>query len=223
MGRPIVYTYYPLNTALAGTNFGDTSLTAPTNTNTTWGWNMGQLTASSACQMDFGVEVLRTDLTQWRSNITASAPDNVIGNCWVVGPFHGNFANELLRITMSVKATTNASGQDGRFVYRFWKGSNITGVGAGLITASYISSSIVTNATTTPVALTSSVNLSTFDLHGEYFFIHTQWQITGVATNNNADINFVLGSAAANIIFPTYISHPTTNVNLIQEEYPHGP
>jgi hypothetical protein len=223
MGAPVQYTYYFLNTAYAGTNHGGTSLTAPGNTNTTWGWNVGTLTASSACQMDFGVEVLRTTLTQWKSNITASAPDNIIGNCWVIGPLHGRFSDELVKITMSVKATTNATGQDGRFVYRFWKSDNAQSTVSALITGSYISSSIVTNATTTPVALTSSFRLNQFDLHNEYLFIHTQWQITGPAPNNAADINFVLGSAAANITLPTYISHPTTNVNLIQEEYPHGP
>lgn len=221
MGRPIQYTYYPLNVRFVGTNFGGTSLTAPGNTNTTWGWNVGQNTPPRFCGMSFNVEVARASV-RWTTSPTSSAPNNVIGDCWMIGPFHGRFDAGLMKITQSIKATNSSTGQDGRFVYRLWHGSNPTGIGAELITGSYISSSIVTNATTTPLALTGSMNLPSFDLHNEYIFIHTQWSITGAATNNNADVNFVFGVTAANITLPTYISHPTTNVNLIQEEYPHS-
>jgi len=225
MGAPITYTYYPLNTAFGASNYGGTSTTAPTNTNTTWGWNMGQLSASSACQMDFGVEVARTLLTQWRPFVTASAPDNSIGNCWVIGPFHGTFGSQpfvsqRLTISMSFKATTNSSNQAGRVIYRFWKANNLSGSGAVLITGSYISSSISTTLTTTPQVLTMSTSLPEFICNNEYIFIHTNWLITTLGTNNGCDADFVLGVSASNITLPTFISHDPTNLNLIQDEYP---
>jgi hypothetical protein len=221
MGAPIVYTYYPLNTVFDATNFGDTSLTAPANTNTTWGWNVGQLTVPRFSHMNFGVEVPRGTAALWSTSPTASLPDSVYGNCWVIGPFHGNFVQETTRITMSVKATTSATGQDGGFIYRFWKSPNQNGTGASLIDSSWISSSLVTNLTTTAQITSTSVVIPSFDLHNEYIFLHVQWRLTGAATNNNADVNFTFGSAATNITLPTYISHPTTNINFIQDEYPY--
>jgi hypothetical protein len=218
MAQPVTYTYYPVNAAAAGSSHGATSFTAPANTNLTWGWVVNQNTASVFSEMSRSIE---RAANTFRTVLTASAP-NLVGNCWVMGPFHGRFNQGLMKITMSVKATTSATNQDGRFVYRLWSSPTVTGVRAKLITGSYISSSIVTNASTTPTALTGSVNMSLFDLHNEYIFVHTQWSITGPATNNNADINFVIGSAAANITLPVFISHPTTNVTLIQEEYPHA-
>lgn len=223
MGRPVISTYYFTPTAFPGTNFGG-STTTPTATNlTTWGWVVGNgnpVSSSTWCQMDFGVEVARTS-TQWKTQPTQSAPDNAIGNCWVIGPFNGDFAAATMSISMSIRAVTNASSQAGRFIWRIWKADNATGtIAPSLITSSFLSSSLSTGLTTTAQVLSGSFVLPAFSLHHEWIFIHTQWGITTVGSNPNSDADFVLGAASSSIRLPQYTSHQFVYMPFIQDDFP---
>lgn len=223
MGRPVTYRYYLLNSVFPETNHGGTSLVPPALTYTTaQGWNVGTNVANRVCQMDFGTEVARTS-AQWVSPATGSAPHNVIGNCYVIGPLNGTFHQYPIQVSMSFKAITNASSQVGRLILRVWKGDDPTGNGAVLVTGSFISSSLspALSATNVIAALTASIPVPSFSLKGEYLFLHTQWGITTAGGNTNADLNTIYGGVtASSIVLPSFISTPSTNFKLIEEEYP---
>jgi hypothetical protein len=171
--------------------------------------------------MAFNTEVARTS-TEWKLPATSSAPNNTVGNCWVIGPFNGQFStSEGIQITMSVKAVTSAASQVGRFIVRAWKSDNPTGTGAILLSNTFASSSLTTALSTTVVStVTASLSLSSGSFNHEYLFLHTQWGITTIASNVNADADWVFAQTASAILLPSFISTKTMAFNLIQEEFP---
>jgi len=219
MSLPVTYSLYMLTTTFPGTNHVALSSSAPADANTTWGWNMGQLTPPRFCQMDQGVEVPRTSL-QWTTTPSGSVPNNTIGDCMVAGPYSGIFNNGRWEITMSVRAVTQVQGQDGGFIYRLWKSSTPTGVGATLITSSYESSSVVTNLTTTVTPLYATVTYPTFIMRNEYILLQTWWSIIGASTNNTSDADFSVGATRGCIRTSYFNTYKKTNVNLIQDDLP---
>jgi hypothetical protein len=223
MAKPVILRYYLLNTGFPDSNHGGSSVTPPSLTYTTaQGWNMGTNVANRVCQFDFGTEVGRNS-AQWVSPATSSAPDNAVGNCWVIGPFNGTFDSYPIQGSMSFKAVTNATSQVGRIILRVWKASNPQGTGAVLITGSFISSSLTPalSATNIIAPLTASIPVPGFTMNNEFLFIHTQFGITTAGSNTNADINYIFGGiTASSFLLPPFTSTPTTNFNLIEEEYP---
>lgn len=131
------------------------------------------------------------------------------GNCWMMGPFNGEFLAGNWQITMSQKCVTIGNAHSGRFNYRFWTAPTGSGEGASLITSTFFSSSILNMPanTTTVIAGTASVSLPNINLHNEYIFIHTQWSIITAGTNNNADNDYVFGTTASLVIPPSFVTH----------------
>jgi len=198
MSVPFTKTYYCSTGSYPGTTFGDLNVTNPPSTNTTWGWIVGQNNPPLYCQMNRNIEVARTSV-QWLSAPSTDSPNqntggSGAGNGWIFGPLDGEFVSGNWQITMSVKATTNAAGQDGQFIYRIWTCESGSGANPSLVTSSFISSSSVTNLTTTPTALTTSVFLPRINLRGNgYVFLQTYWSILGASTQNGGDVDYVFG------------------------------
>jgi hypothetical protein len=226
MPLPVTKTYYLSTGSYPGTTYGGLLETAPPNTNTTWGWIVGQNTPPNFAEMNRGIEIIRNG-GAWRAFVTQSAPNQTAsgsagGNGWMMGPINGEFVPGRWQVTMSVKSTTSAAGQDGRFIYRIWTCASGSGAIAALVTSSFIppfiSSSLVTNLTTTPQVTTTSIAMPQINLHGGYIFFHTNWSITGASTNNGGDVDFVMGSAAS-VIRPTgFVTSKTRFVTWSQSD-----
>lgn len=222
MSIPINKSYFFSTSSYPGTTYGALTEVSPPNTNTTWGWVVGQNTPPNYCEMNQSVEVTRTNV-QWLAAPTQSVPNQNAGglghgNGWILGPIDGEFVPGNWQITMSVKSTTAANGQDGRFIYRVWTCASGSGAGPTLVTSSFISSSTVTNLTTTPVALTTNIRLPQINLHSGYVFLQTYWMITGAATNNQADVDNVFGSAAGKILSSPFVTSRSQIVSWLQND-----
>jgi len=222
MSLPVTKSLYFSTGSFTGTTFGGLLEIAPPNTNTTWGWIVGVNNPPLFCEMNWNVEVARTS-TQWQSPPTQSIPSqnasgSGAGNGWIAGPYTGEFVGGAWQITQSVKATTNAGGQDGFLVYRLWTCPTGSGEGANLVTSSFISSSSVTNLTTTTVQLTTSVNLPRINLRNEYLFFQTYWALTGAANNNGADVDYVFGSTSGSIKTTGFVTSSARMVTWEQDD-----
>ena len=218
MSMPVTKSYYCTTGSFSGSGFALLTETQPLNfAATAFGWNVGQNNPPLFCEMNRAVEVVRTS-TQWQATPTASIPNNNAAgsgasNSWAFGPLQGEFLSGSWQITMSVKAQTNANNQRGNFVYRFWKGYDISGSGAILIDPTYFSSSInraVTGGAGVAVIhnLSASVPLSGIILRNEYVFIQTIWSIFATSGNNGADEDIVFGSASFISTTPFIEDHP---------------
>jgi hypothetical protein len=200
MSAPVTKLYY-LTSSLFNTTYGGLrDGVAPAQTNTAIGWNVGQNNPPLYCEMNWPAEVARTS-TQWQATPTQSIPNQTVGtsngNCILGGPINGEFTAGNWIISMSVKAVTNAATHTGRLLYRVWTSPTGSGASASLITASFISSSIVTvNSTTNPAVTTCQFSLPRMNLKNEFLLFQTYWEIVTAAANNNADNDFVLGTGS---------------------------
>ena len=145
MPSPQNYTYYLSTSSFSGTTFGALSMTPPPTTNTTWGWNVRQNNPPLFSEMNYGLEIDGADPTHWSATPSASAPVLSVlgsggGNCWMCGPFNGEFLQGKWNITMSVNAVTNKAAHTGRFHYRFWSSPTGSGANASLISNASTSS-----------------------------------------------------------------------------------
>jgi hypothetical protein len=102
---------------------------------------------------------------------------------------------------MSVKAATSTDNQVGNLVYKLWRGSNISGSNAVLISSTYFSSSRnpavgggPAQIGNTGTRLTSSFSLPSTTFRTEYLFIQTYWSIDTAGGNNNDDEVLVFGN-----------------------------
>jgi len=194
-----------------------------------WGWNMGQNNPPSICEMNSGIEIARGS-AQWQSTPTASIPNNNAGgsggaNSWIAGPYNGEFLSGSWQITMSVKAVTSTDSQVGNMFYRFWKGTNISGSNASLISTTYFTSSrnpAVGGGTAqvgnTLTKLTSSVSLPSTIFRNEYLFIQTYWSVVTNGGNNNDDEGYVFGPTAS-LIRPTeFVANRSTVLGWMSSE-----
>lgn len=208
MPAPVTTTYYCSTSSFGSTTHGAlTPVAPPTPSNTTIGWNVRTLNPPQFSEMNWGQEVVGTDVTHWLPSPTGSRPNmsatgSGAGNCFVMGPFNGEFLRGPWNITMSVIAVNNSSTHTGRFIYRIWQGSDLSGSNASLVTSSFLSSSIVTiNSTSVGKSLSGSFLFPGINLRDEYVFLHTQWSIVTAGGNSNADNDFVMGTGS--VVNPT--------------------
>lgn len=135
---------------------------------------------------------------------TANKPDGglnpLVGEGWVFGPYTGVFAKDTMSLSMSF-TTTQANNQAGRFTYRLWKASDVSGSNASLITPSkqYSSIGIITalRVITGSFILTNPVVMN-----NEYMFLETAWAITTQGGNPSCNIIFNAGSSSKLITGP---------------------
>ena len=212
MTQPVNYTLYCTTASFSGSGFAALSPTAPSGFSASaFGWNMGSNNPPSYAEMSRSFEIIRTDVLSWLSTPSASIPNPRRGNSWAAGPYNGEFLSGSWQITMSVKSVTRTDNQVGRFIYRFWKGNDISGSNAALISSTYFSSSqnpAVTGGTnaaallSTLTKLTSSISLPNTIFRNEYLFIQTYWMIITAGGNNGDDENYVFGPSAS-LVLPT--------------------
>jgi len=224
MSYPVTKSLYCSTSSFVGTTFGNLSEgVAPPLTNTTWGWNVGTNTPPNYCEMNRGIEVSRTS-TQWKAAPTQSIPNQSAGgsgagNCWIAGPFYGEFTPGIWNTKMVVKAVTNAATHTGRFLYRIWTSPTGSGENAALVTTSFISSSIVTvNSTTVPTLSSASFSLPQINLKNEYILFQTYWDIRTAAGNNSADNDFVLGTGSLIQTSP-FVTSKTRFITQINDDF----
>ena len=173
-----------------------------------FGWNMGQNNPPSVAEMSASNEIIRNNASAWLSTPTSSIPNNRKGNCWIAGPYSGEFLSGSWQITMSVKAVSAANSQVGNMFFRYWKGSNISGSNAALMSTTYFTSSLAApvGSTTVISRCTSSISLPSTIFRNEYLFIQTYWNVVtaggGGAPGNNNDEDYVFGPTAS-LIRPT--------------------
>jgi hypothetical protein len=147
--------------------------------------------------MSYSFEVVRNAAGNWFAAPSASIPNNTRGNCWIAGPYLGEFVPGNWNVSMSVIAVSNASSHTGRFIYRIWTSPTGSGENSTLVTSSFISSSIVTvDSQTVPVVSTATISLPKINLKNEYVLIQTYWSIQTAGGNSNADNDFVLGTGS---------------------------
>lgn len=211
-------TFYFNTAAFSGTSFGGTSTVAPTTTDTTAnGWNVGTNGVPNYCEMQWNLEVTRNLAGAWSSSVSASIPNqNVLGlgggNCWMLGPFNGEFTVGNWTITMSMRQVSNASAHTNRIIYRFWKSPAASGVNASLVSSTFFSSSIGSFSTIgVRIPITSSITLPNINLRNEYIFLQTYCMVVTAAGNVSSDMDHTLGSMS--YIQPTpFVSHSRQNL-----------
>jgi hypothetical protein len=227
--QPVNFTYYCSTSSFSGSTFGALSATSPPGVSTTMGWNTGRNNPPLFSEMNWNLEVVRTD-TQWLSTPTGSRPNmNTAGsgggNCWVLGPLNGEFLTGNWTITMSFKSVTAGAAHTGQVHYRIWNGSDVSGSNATLTTGSFLTSSIASlpSNTTTIVPVSSSFVIPNVNLHNEYVFVQTYWSILtspgGGPGNNNVDNDFVLGSTSAVITTAPFVSNKSYFVRWNSGDY----
>ena len=210
-------TFYFDTSAFPGTNFGGTVTTAPTTTDTTAGWNVGQNTAPNYAEMNWNSEVVRNANGAWTSVPSASAPRQNVrgsggGNCWVMGPFNGEFVAGNWNMTMSFRQVSNTSAHTNRVIYRVWTALSASGVNASLVSSTFFSSSIGSFSTlNVRTPMTSSITLPSINLRNEYIFLQTYCMVQTAGGNNASDMDHTLGSMS--YVRPTsFVSHSRQNV-----------
>lgn len=212
MPLPITKVLYCTTGSYSGSGFAALLDIAPTPFSASaFGWVVGQNNPPAIAEMSGSYEVLRTDTLSWLSTPSASIPNRIRGNCWESGPYNGEFIAGRWNITMSVKSVTRTDSQVGNFLYKFWKGSDVSGSNATLISSTLFTSSRNpavaggTNAAallSSLAALTCSANLPSAWFRNEYLFIQTYWNIVTGGDNNGDDENLVFGISAS-VIKPT--------------------
>ena len=219
MGAPVTLTLYCSTSSFSSSGFPSLSQTPSLVLSSSMGWNVGTNSPPLFGEMTASAELLNTNAS-WLSSPTASIPNNRRGNCFVGGPYRGEFLSGSWNITMSVKPVNNSNNNVGNMLYRFWKGFNISGSGASLITSTFYSSSrcVAQGGPSRAVSsLTSSNNLPNVVFRNEYLFIQTYWMIVtaggGGGGGSTNDEDFVFGPTASFIITPSFVSdHPQNSV-----------
>lgn len=177
--------FHPLNLVTSDSLHGrlneSTPGSAPTEETTGTGWTVGLSAPTQYSKMAFGVERV---IGTFSGTAPTTGPDNSIGDCFrTLTRKTGQFAAGDWSFSVSLKAVTAASGQDGRIRVRVYKGTNADGSGATEVTAGATLLSIVTNVSTSVAGLsTGTVSLPAVSLNNEYLFIQLAWQITGAAS-----------------------------------------
>ena len=214
-------TFYFTTSAFPGTNFGGTSTSTFTTTDqTTNGWNVGANAPPNYAEMNWNTEVVRNAIGAWTAAPSASIPNQSVlgsggGNCWVLGPFNGEFTPGNWIMTMSFRAVSATNTHTNRIIYRVWTSPTASGQNATLVSPTFFSSSAgVIASTTVRVPFTSSITLPSINLRDEYIFLQTYCMVVtaaGAAGANNADMDHTLGSMS--YIQPTpFVSHSRQNV-----------
>ena len=224
MAKAVSNKYYCSTASFAGTTFGALTTTAPPQTNSTIGWISGRNNPPLYSELNWNAEVSRLS-TQWQSPPTQSIPSQNAGgsgdgNCFIMGPFNGEFVAGSWTITMSIISPGNVASHQGRLLYRMWTSPTGSGATATLISSSFISSSVgVVASTTVPAICTASFVLPQVNLHNEYVLVQTYWAIItnpgGGVPNNATDNTFILGTGS--LVNPTgFVSNRTRATTWIQ-------
>lgn len=125
--------------------------------------------------------------------------DTTNGDFWVSPTaLTGDFASGNWTVNACVRATSSATGQDGRMYCRLFRGPNQDGSSATEITAAAQTGSNTTDLLTT-VTQNSSVtfNPGAFSVSAEYIFVQLAWERFGAASMTTADVNFRIGNASS--------------------------
>lgn len=205
-----VETFYVTNALASGSNHLNLQRggTAPAVATIGTGWRVGTTVAARYALMDALVERALASFTT--TVVPNAAPDNTLGDCLrTAAPLTGSFANANWVVTVGVIAVSNASGQDGRLRMDVWRSSNATGSGATKLTGAVVVSSAVTNLATATAQLCTLTWApgGIVTLANEYLFFQLAWEITGAATNTNADVNVRVGNVSPSqtrVVTPTF-------------------
>jgi hypothetical protein len=218
MPYPVTLIHYFNTAAFSGTSFGGITTTAPATTDdATNGWNVGTNGSPNYAEMNYSSEVARNATNAWTTAPSASIPNQNVrstgnGNCWIMGPFNGEFTEGNWIITMSYRANSSANSHTNRIIHRIWTSPTASGQNATLVSSTYFSSSIGSiSSTTTRVPFTSSIALSNINLHNEYILFQTYCMVQTAGGNINADMDISLGTMS--LVQPTlFVSHSRQNL-----------
>jgi hypothetical protein len=124
------------------------------------------------------------------------------GDCWrSLNTYNGTFDTGNWFFQLAARAVTSATGQDGMAAFRLFRDTNADGSAATQITSQREVGTIVTNLLTSVTQLSNvTVNIPTFSVSGEYIFVQVGWEITGVATMANADVDIRIGSGTSQVL-----------------------
>lgn len=195
-------TYYMLNTTVDGwKELSETGPGALATSSPLQGWTPGTSAAGNYSQFRVNVESSAFN--------TTARPDGSINtldkDCARTPLLNGSFAAGNWVFTGTFLAVTNASGQDGRLGLRLFKGPNADSTGATEITsAAQVGTTITDLLTTVDQNSTITFNPGAITLNNEYLFVQLGWEVTGAATNANADVLFRIGDAGTNMTTPDF-------------------
>ncbi len=192
-------TFYPINAKATGANHMQLQDggTPPTAATTGTGWGVDNHTPTKYASMSALAERIPG------SFVTAPKPDappnNTLGDCWrSESPLTGLIVPGTWTFHFPVIAVTAGAGQDGRVRVRVWKGASATGSDAVELTGTTLLGALVTNLTTTTEQDSWCTWTPTADIvmNNDYLFVQVAWEITGQATDLNADVLFRVGYTA---------------------------
>lgn len=191
-------TFYFLSTKFSGVEhleLQDGGVAPATATSST-GWIVGLTLPAQYSLMNSTVE--QSADTFQTTEEPSFPPNNTFGDCFVAGPYTGEFAAGNWTFAFPVIAVTSGGGADGRVRFRLWRSSSSSGASATEITRNILKGSLITDLAT-GAAQTSSLTVDPgiIVLAGEYLFIQVAWEITGLALLITDDVLLRIGSASA--------------------------
>ena len=183
-GGGTVETWHPTESAASGSNHGALSLTPPGAATSATGHTVGATALDNYSRMAFGVE--RAAATFGGTAEPSSGPDTALGDCFrTPDPKSGSYAAGDWTLSLPVRASTLAAGQDGRWRVRLWRSANADGSGATEITSGATALSEVTDiATGADSTSAGTIALGAVTLTNEYLFVQLAWHVTGAAADS---------------------------------------
>jgi hypothetical protein len=156
--------------AVAGQNFGELELAAPTAATSPTGWTVAGLAVGQMARMAFGVE--RAAGVFSATAQPSGAPDAALGDGYrTAAALNGSYAAGTWTIQIPMLAV-DAAGANLRARIRLWRSANADMSGATEITSGAVIGTTVTAlGTVTPQISTCTVALGTVTLTNEFLFL----------------------------------------------------
>jgi hypothetical protein len=156
--------------AVAGQNFGELELAAPTAATSPTGWTVAGLAAGQMARLAYGVE--RAAGVFSATAQPSGAPDAALGDGFrTAATLNGSYAAATWTIQVPMLAV-DAAGANLRARIRLWRSANADMSGATEITSgAVIGTTITALGTVTPQISTCTVALGTVTLTNEYLFL----------------------------------------------------
>lgn len=203
-------TFYPLATKFSGVEHLELQDggVAPATATTSTGWTVGGIPAAFFSRMDSATE--RSSGTFGTTIQPSNAPNNTLGDCFVAGPYTGQFAAGTWTLTLPVIAVSRGGAQSGRLRARLWRASASSGSGAAEITSGgWVGSTVVNLSTGAAQNSTVMISLPLVTLANEYLFVQLAWEITTAAILfTDYDVLLRVGSATT-ITTPDFVTGQT--------------
>jgi hypothetical protein len=191
--------WFQTNAPLSGTAFQEFSLIPPASgvSSPNVGWTVAKTAAGNSSNMQAGTEQPAGTF----NSTTKPASTFSAGGGRTTEPLTGTFASANWTFIFELTAVSAAAGQDGFIAFRMWRSANGNGSGAVQVTVLRQFTSTFTDlAIGATTEISSTFNPGSFSLNNEFLFFQVALEISGAASNNQADVIFRIGQNETRVV-----------------------